>query len=106
MDEMARTEYMRAKGMSTRLPCPARGQRASSPWMSSYLRSMPTNITLQLSSPTTLPSLPRPIFLCRNISPYKRRAFLLGNLSRNLKLQTASSKAGPKLNSSTRSVPY
>lgn len=79
MDDMQRTEYLRAKGALQRFQSVASG---------------PLMLTRpQHSSHPILPSPSKPIFPSRSIWQYKRRAFQRGSSSRNSRLPTALSRA-------------
>lgn len=87
MDDIQRTEYMRAKG---RVDIHTYGTHHTD---SSQLLSKPTRLN---------PYRPTSPYL--NSWQSKRRVFLPGNLSLNLKLQTALLKDVLRLNSSTRNA--
>lgn len=82
MDDMQRSEYLRAKGTSE-------GFRRST---QARLKLTPS----QHSSRPTLPSLCRPIFHFHSTLPYKKRAFQHGSSSRNLRLPIASLKVAQR----------
>lgn len=91
MDELQRTEYLRAKG-------------TTSP---STHTLDPTRLTyVQLSLRPILLNLYRPTYPCRNSSPSKKRASRLGNSNPSLKSPTASLRPGPKLNFMIPSVAF
>lgn len=94
MDDMQRSEYLRAKGTS-------KHSRPSIQEQTGHAKLTRD----QHSSRPTLPSPCRPISHFHSIWPYKRRVFRLGSSSRNSRLQTASSKAAQRSSSSTPSVP-
>lgn len=91
MDDLQRTEYMRAKGTSLQLQ-----------WYTCDISGVGgrlyTNV-LQHSSRQTRLSPFKPTYPYRNSWQYKKRVFLHGSSSLSLRSQTALSKPGPRLNS-------
>jgi hypothetical protein len=96
MDDLQRTEYMRAKGAS---------QTFYSSCKHGYRYPTHTD-TLQLLYRQTLPSLFRLTFPYRNSWQYKRRVSPHGNSNLNSRSPTALSRAAPKSSSSTRSAAF
>lgn len=92
MDDMQRTEYLRAKGMKSKL-----SYRVA--WHSN------TDASSQHSFKATRPSPSKRIFHCHNILPFKRREFQHGSLSRNSRSPTVSSRPGRRSSSLTPNVP-
>lgn len=95
MDDMQRTEYMRAKGMVHTLCLPAH---------SCIALDIDFWGCQQRSSKRILPSPRTPTYHYRNSWPYRRRAFPRGNLSPNSKSLIASSKVAHRSSSSTASA--
>jgi hypothetical protein len=84
MDELQRTEYLRAKG---RLD----GRRP--------LTDLQCLTCEQLSYKQIHPSLSRLIFLSHNSLPFKKKVFLLGNSNRNWRLRIVLLRHGQRLSS-------
>ena len=95
MDDMQRTEYLRAKGTPL----------LEADGLDLFPRHVLTLNSLQLSSPRILPSRHRQTFLCRNILRYRKRVYRHGSLNLSWRLPTALLRAGQRSSSSTRNAP-
>lgn len=90
MDDMQRTEYLRAKGNYPTPAAPSADRPLTSP---------------QHSLTRTRPTPSRQTFRCPSTSPSKKRASPPGSLSPSSKSPTASSRPAPRLSSSTPNAP-
>ena len=103
MDDLTRSEYMRAKGKSPAL-CPFSWANDDHGVLSSMTYVHLSLIQLQPSSKPIRPSQYKPTYRSLNSSRYKKKEYRLGSFNQSWKSPIALSKAVRKSSSTTRNA--